>query len=112
MLTVKIIFHVNEEKRKEERKGGRGKEEGEGKEKEGGRRKGEPMRCKDLLAELGINVSSTHEICACFQIIPLGLRERVCEMRALGWFPFRQLRCLSRVCPCARPAPLVPAIVS
>jgi len=80
--------------------------------REGERRKGEPMRCKDLLAELGINVSSTHEIRACFQIIPLGLRERVCEMRALGWFPFRQLRCLSRVCPCAWPTPLVPAIVS
>ena len=62
VLTVKVIFCVNEEKRKEERKK---------REREGGGRKeeGEPseaMRRKDLLAELGISVSSTHEIHACF----------------------------------------------
>lgn len=65
MLTVKIIFCVNEEKRKEERK----KREREGGGRDGERRKGEPseaMRRKDLFAELGINVSSTHEIRACF----------------------------------------------
>ena len=48
-----------------QKKGESGREEGG---RERGRREepSEAMRFKDLLAELGINVSSTHEIHACF----------------------------------------------
>lgn len=81
---MKIIFFVNEgrqegERRKQER---RNKREIGRKERweERGKEEWEPseaMRLKDLLAEFGIDVSSTHEIHTCLYTILLGLRKRV-----------------------------------